>query len=254
MDETLPDVVVATDPEVPTTFLQLDGPGPARICLRQVSPTDFKLLEGFRYESGDDRWEVRPADLPDTDLASIPQLMGWFANSYGRHSLAALLHDHLVRNGERLDPPVPRHHADDVFLRSLDELGVPFVRSRIMWAAVVSATRWKQLRTSPAMALWSLAALVGIFVLVSSVLAGELMLLIAALVAPIPFAALWGRRDFRAGLVGGYTLWFLALPTIVNFVFYMLYAAAERVVQVCRRVRPPKDLPPPAGPPPFKDR
>lgn len=255
-------VVVAADPQAadrrgaptPTTFWRLDAAQPARIRLQQVSPTDFKLLEGFRYDGRGGAWEVHPGDLPDTDLASIPRLLGWFANSYGRHTFAALLHDHLVRNGHRLDPEVPRHEADDVFLDALEDLGVPYLRSRIMWAAVVARTRWKKVSTSPAMVLWALAAVVGILVLVWSVVAGEPLVAMAAALAPVPFAALWGRRDFRAGVAGGYTLWFVGLPTLVNLVFYWAYAVVEQLVRLGRLLRPPVDLPHPTGPPSFKDR
>lgn len=252
----MPVTIVVEPLSVPETtpFTRLDASEAALISLQQVSPTDFKLLEGFRYDGQGGRWEVRPDNLPDTDLASIPRVIGWFANSYGRHTLAALLHDHLVRNGDKLDPKVKRHEADDVFLHALDELGVPFVRARIMWAAVVSATRWKERRTTLAMALWSLAAAVGCAVLFWSVLAGEPLVFLAGLVAPIPFAALWGRRDFKAGIAGGYSLWFMAIPTIINFVFFVIYAGVEQITQRLRLIRPPKDLPRPTGPPSFKNR
>ena len=33
-----------------------------------------------------------------TDLASIPQFMRWFDDTYGRHTLAAIIHDRLIRD------------------------------------------------------------------------------------------------------------------------------------------------------------
>src|SRR3954454_4050222 len=34
-----------------------------------------------------------------TDLASIPPFMRWFVNSYGKHTLAAIIHDRLITDG-----------------------------------------------------------------------------------------------------------------------------------------------------------
>ena len=39
--------------------------------------------------------DKRPEEL-ETDLASIPTFMRWFVNTYGLHTLAALLHDNLI--------------------------------------------------------------------------------------------------------------------------------------------------------------
>jgi hypothetical protein len=110
----VPDEAALAAIEAPPPFRRVHSDELARVVLQQVSATEFHLKEGFRYVGRAGTGTVLPDDLPDTDLASIPRLMGWFANSYGKHTLAALLHDHLVRNGERLDAPVPRHRADNV--------------------------------------------------------------------------------------------------------------------------------------------
>lgn len=224
------DATVVAEVAAPPVFRCLDSDDPARIVLHQVNPREFELVEGFRYQGRAGTQTVLPEDLPNTDLASIPRLLGWFANSYGTHTLAALLHDHLVRNGTRLDPPVARHRADDVFRTALGELGVPYLRSLIMWSAVVLATRWKSsLAARLAMAAWMAAALAGIATLAWT-LAARHPLLVVPLLAPVPFALLWSRREFAAGVIGGYTLWFITLPTVINFVAYGAYWIIEVTV------------------------
>lgn len=228
---------VAEATTVMPPFRQLESDDPARIVLEQVNGNQFKLLEGFRYDGRAGTWTVLPEDLPTTDLASIPRAMGWFAGSYGVHTLAALLHDHLVRNGGRLDPPVPRYQADEVFRDALDDLGVNQLRSRIMWAAVAFATRWRSSwPAAAAMSLWVIGAVLGIAMVVTALIVGDLSLLIAAIVAPAPFSILWGRRELWVGLVGGYTLWFIALPTLFGALAYALYQLAELVFRLLYRI------------------
>lgn len=240
---------------VAAVFRRLDGDGHASILLRQISPREFELVEGFRYQGRQGTWEVHPEDLPNTDLASIPRFLSWFVTTYGRHTLAALLHDHLVRNGPQLRPPVPRHLADDVFRDALDELGVPYLRSRIMWSAVTFGTRWRSsLGSRLALVVWLLAAASGIAALVAGIVTGTLLLLAAALVAPLPAAVLWGRRELLAGVVGGYTLWFAILPALFSLIVYALYMAAEVVAQRMRRLIRPRGLPEPGGPPSYSNR
>ena len=86
-------------------FLRPDGPGTPDIVLKQVGPNLFQLLQGFRYQVPHGPLHVvpphdpsLPATAPDnsTDLASVPFWLWWFVASHGRHTPAALLHDHLV--------------------------------------------------------------------------------------------------------------------------------------------------------------
>ena len=123
---------------MPGRFTSVDGFASARVVVEQRSDTAFVLREGFRYRNDEEDLDftVLPDDLPETDLASVPWFLRWFVPAYGRHSLAALLHDHLVENGDRLTPRVSRVRADEIFLQALEELGVPTLRRHLMWAAV----------------------------------------------------------------------------------------------------------------------
>jgi hypothetical protein len=230
-------------------FRQLDRDLMARIVLLQKDTTNFALIEGFRYAGAAGSWTVQPADLQNTDLASVPRFLGWFASRYGRHTLAALLHDYLVRNGQRLDPKVTRAEADDVFRVALDELDVAFVRARIMWSAVTLATRWQESWAARlGIGLWMVAAVAGIVGLVMGAVMLDPVLFGLAALAPLPFALLWSRRQCWAGVYAGYTLWLIALPALVNLAAYGIYALTERVVRWARKLRPvnrSKDLPDP---------
>lgn len=78
--------------------------------------------------------QVTAAKLGETDLASIPFFLRWFAAGYGRHTAAALLHDQLRHTEET--PKVSRAESDRIFRAAMRELGVPLVRRLIMWSAV----------------------------------------------------------------------------------------------------------------------
>jgi hypothetical protein len=220
-----------------SAFTCLDSDEPARIVLRQIDAMRFELVEAFRYHGPSGTWEVRPSDLADTDLASIPLFLSWFVSRYGRHTLAALLHDHLVRNGADLEPPVARHKADEVFLEALRALDVPYLRGLIMWAAVTFGTRWRSgWAVRAALMAWVVGAAAGIVTVGWGVMTLDPWLVLVAAVAPLPAAVLWGRKELRAGVVGGYTLWLVAVPALLNVIAYGVYAMAERVVRRLRIV------------------
>jgi len=254
-------VVTAVSPALsalsgPVAFTRIDSGEPARIVLRQTDSTHFELVEGFRYSGAAGSWVVTPADLPETDLASIPQFLSWFVSRYGNHTLAALLHDHLVHSGMRLEPPVSRPAADDVFLQALTELEVPYLRSRLMWSAVTLATRWRSSAGARvALGVWMLAAAAGIVALVWGLVTVDPTLVALAVLAPIPAALLWGWRQRGAGLLGGYMLWMLALPAALNIAVYTAYSMAERVIRRVRLlVRPATKKGQVAHPPPYSAR
>ena len=63
------------------------------------------------------------------------------------------------------------------------------------------------------------------------------MLVLVAVVAPIPFALLWGRQ-WTAGLIAGYSFWIVVLGFTPSWVAYQLYRLAELIVQLVTRRRP----------------
>lgn len=77
-----------------------------------------------------------------TDFASVPRAFVWFLPRYGRYTKAAILHDHLW--GREVPHTISRVEADGIFRQAMRQLGVPFLRRWIMWAAV----RWGALVTT----------------------------------------------------------------------------------------------------------
>lgn len=178
-------------------FESLAGHVPARVVLEQVSDRSFKLLEGFRYvdvEGG--VHEVHPQDLRCTDLASVPRPFRWFVGTHGRHTLAALLHDHQVRrlpNEPRTGYSYRRTEADDRFLEMLWSLGVPWIRRNLMWGAVHTATRllhhlWL---ARVALGVWFASSVYGTGTLFVAARDRDAGLAVVALLAPLAGALLW---------------------------------------------------------------
>ena len=82
-----------------------------------------------------------PSDV--TDMASIPPFMRWFVNNYGRHSLAAIIHDRLITDGAPNSGVLGSDSLSDCFFREMMGVaGVPWLKRWIMWSAVAMRTRW----------------------------------------------------------------------------------------------------------------
>jgi hypothetical protein len=114
-------------------FTDIDGHSKPRLQLEQTGSSSFSVLRGFHYTvpgPGGATYEVDSGQ--DTDLASVPFFLTWFIRSYGRYTLAAVLHDYLWR--KRKD--VPLRTANHVFRMAMYDLKVPFIRRWIMWAGV----------------------------------------------------------------------------------------------------------------------
>jgi hypothetical protein len=105
------------------------------VDVREVDDRTWEILRPLIYHGKVDEFVVPEHER--TDFASVPRVFVWFLPPYGRYTKAAILHDHLWRVAvpsgvtSRLD-------ADGIFRQAMRELGVPFLRRWIMWAAV----RW----------------------------------------------------------------------------------------------------------------
>ncbi|MBI2709136.1 MAG: DUF1353 domain-containing protein [Actinobacteria bacterium] len=221
---------------------------PARFLVEQIDDADFGIPPegGFRYDGVDGEVvEVTAATLPSTDFASIPPFMSWFVSRYGRHTPAALVHDVLVVEGM---PFADRVAADRTFLRMLDALDVPPVRSRLMWSAVSLATRWRgPLRARVGVVCWGLSAAAGLVLLGYGIREGRPGPVVVALVGPALGAVFWGRQ-YVAGLIGGYAVPFVVVPAATSWLGYRTYWIAEQAVRLIHGALPhvePGELPPP---------
>jgi Protein of unknown function (DUF1353) len=224
-----------------------------RFVLRQVTDTSFELTEAFIYRPGprEEQILVDSTALPTTDLASIPWFVSWFVSRHGRHTPAALVHDSLVYKARKENDIARRAAADLVFRDALDELSVPPVRGRIMWAAVTLGTRWHRgLGHKIALVIWMIAAAVGTWAVLRGVWTGQLDLILAGTVAPVLGAVLWGRQ-YSAGLVASYALFFIGLPVLTCVIGYGVYWVIEQAVRLLRKPLKHNRGRPLPGPTPF---
>lgn len=222
-------------------FFDGDGEEPARFVLRQVDDDRFVVEEPFVYDDGVTSLRVPRSVGVATDLASIPFFMAWFVPVNGRHTPAALVHDTLLegirvslRSGDVTASEAARLRcvADDVFLAAMASTGVPLLRRGLMHAAVTMASRWTRSGWSrSALVLWALGSVVGSAMLVASVVTGWWWVTVIAMLAPIPASLLWGRSNWRAGLLAGYGAWLIGLPALATAVGYGAYWLAEQSVR-----------------------
>lgn len=93
------------------------------------------VTSGFGYDVGEegssDRIEV-PQGM-ETDFASVPRAVWWFAAPWGKHGHAAVVHDAGYWLQHR-----SRKEYDEIFLEGMGVLGVSPIKRRIMYLAV----RW----------------------------------------------------------------------------------------------------------------
>jgi hypothetical protein len=233
-------------------YFAADGSAP-QFALRQVTDSTFELTEAFVYRPQAPRAEVAVniKTLPATDLASIPWFASWFVSRHGRHTPAALVHDCLVYGSRQRRDIAGRAAADLEFRAALDELQVPPVRSRVMWAAVTFGTRWHtDWVRRITLVVWLVAVVVGTSVFTAGMFTRQTLLVLGAAVAPLLGASLWGRQ-YVAGLVAAYALLFIGVPALACVVGYGVYWIVEQLVRLLRTVpkrNRDKTLP---GPPSF---
>lgn len=191
--------------------------------------------EEIARQQVDDARTFRTIENP-TDLASIPPFMRWFENSYGAHTLAAILHDELIVDEPDGGALGSDTMADSFFREMMRTAGVPWLKRWIMWTAVAVRSRWAAGGARRILlAIWIVLALAGIAAFVDAV--GALVwdwphpfdagLMIAiAVVLPFASAPLWGKQ-YGASLVAAIAaLWILPAAVIALFA-YLVYSVLE---------------------------
>lgn len=104
-------------------------------------PEQWVLHDNCIYQSelyGDDGNPVKVTIYAGfvTDLASIPRIFRFLIIKNGRHRAAAIVHDYLCRLG--LD--FSRITADKIFYEAMKVCKVPWLRRKLMYAAVRTNT------------------------------------------------------------------------------------------------------------------
>lgn len=180
----------------------------------------------------DDARTFTPTTENPTDMASIPRYMRWFENTYGAHTLAAIIHDELIVNVPNAGELRSDTLSDRFFREMMRSAGVPWLKRWIMWAAVALRSRWAAggLRRA-SVCLWVALAVTGIASFVDAVGAWLFgwghpidvwLLVLIALLLPFASAPLWGRQ-YGASLIAAIAaLWILPAAAFgaLGFVIY----------------------------------
>lgn len=162
--------------------------GGSVVDVEQIDDQDWKLLRDIKYEGYRDLFEIPVGEK--TDFASVPRIFVWFLPRYGRYTKAAILHDYLWRN--RVPKGMSRLDADGLFRQAMRELGVPFLRRWLMWAAVRWAALFKKdgrrewIKEAPRVVLMTLLGLIFISLPVVPILASLVLFYIAEWICWIP--------------------------------------------------------------------
>ncbi len=132
------------------------------VLVEQIDDENWMLQRALTYAGRSEIFDVPVRQ--ETDFASVPRIFVWFLPRYGRYTKAAILHDYLWRVRAK-NGTLDYVDADGIFRRAMRELGVPFMKRWIMWAAVRWGALFKPngrkgwLRESPRVFLVSAVAL-----------------------------------------------------------------------------------------------
>lgn len=188
----------------------------------------------------DEARTFRPREDNPTDLATIPRFMRWFENPYGRHSLAALIHDEHITEVTNGGPLGSDTLSDQFFRHMMNASGVPWLKRWILWAGVAARSRFVAggLRRW-SMMLWVALCGIGLASAVDALGAwvwdwpaplDPWLLLLFAAALPIVAAGLWGEQ-WGASLVFAVAAFWIVPAGAFAGLGYLVYAALERLAR-----------------------
>jgi len=184
----------------------------------------------------EDARKFSPSEENPTDLASIPRYMRWFETAYGKHTLAAIIHDNLIvpkpNGGALADDTL----SDRFFREMMRAAGVRWLKRWIIWSAVALRSRWAVggLRRF-AVAAWVVLAVIGLTSFVWAIGTGSGLwrssipaaaFLLVALVLPFAAAGLWGKQ-YGGGVVAAMAGLFILPAAILAGAGYTVYMFLE---------------------------
>ena len=175
------------------------------------------------------------AHVEPTDLASIPQFMRWFTNSYGVHTLAAIIHDRLIREKPNAGALGSDTLSDRLFRYMLEAAGVPFFKRWIMWTAVAMRSRWAAgARRQATLIVWLALATFGLSLGWYAAFHTNGVLFLIAAILPGVSAPLWGKQ-WGASLVAAVAVPWILPAAAVGAGGYCVYAVLEKIIEVARK-------------------
>ncbi|MBM7276593.1 DUF1353 domain-containing protein [Gordonia rubripertincta] len=253
----------------PFSGFEIDDPtGRGSVRMIQVDDRQFLVLNTFRYSNRgveedlthrlirggmtaeraraavDEARTFVPREDNPTDLASVPRFMRWFEDSYGRHTLAAMIHDELITDTVNSGALQSDTLSDRFFREMMRTSGVPWLKRWLMWSAVALRTRWVAggyRRLS--IVLWLLLSIVGITATIGS--AGALLFdwpwsvsspgwsLAVALLMVFIAAPLWGRQ-WAASLIAAVGALWLVPAAAVTGLAWLVYRVLEAIARTLR--------------------
>ncbi|MBK8448067.1 MAG: DUF1353 domain-containing protein [Micropruina sp.] len=159
---------------------------------------------------GDQRWLAITS--ADTDLASVPGMLWGLLASYGRHTLAVLVHDRLCAEADKATASrrfVARSAADEVFHRALrdpdrPDFQAPWFRSLVLWSGVSLDRYWRLNRAGFAVLIAAIlgAWLAALWLLQSLPGPGQPVAAIVLLVTGLALLGVAGVADVRLKSAG----------------------------------------------------
>jgi hypothetical protein len=216
------------------TSFEFADPGVRERLLRAVVRSGRSSTEAARMVDDACTYTSQDTVDDDTDLASIPPFMRWFVNSYGTHTLAAIIHDTLIGAPANSGALGSDTLADQFFREMMRCAGVPWLKRWIMWAAVAMRTRWAAggyRRVT--LVLWGLLATAGISAFAWGAATQSWTLLVVAAVMPFVAGVLWFRQ-YGASLVAAVAALWILPPALLAAAGYLVYRVLERAASAAR--------------------
>lgn len=248
---------------VPTSGFKVSGPD-GSVPLIQIDQSRFIVTAAFEFDhpatvddlvgrmiaggasesdarsAVDDARTYVPENAGPTDLASIPSFLRWFENAYGSHTLAAIIHDRLIRDEPNSGVLRSDALADRFFRLMMQDAGIPWLKRWIMWAAVALRSRWAARGWRRlAIGAWLLLALTGIAAFINAVGAAAfdwpapappVLLAAFSAVLPVASAPLWGRQAAASMVAAVAALWILP-AAVFGLIGYGIYSVLESLTR-----------------------
>jgi hypothetical protein len=114
----------------------------SELSIHAAGPTTWRLLAPLIWTGTQGDTYIVPVGF-ETDFATVPRFLHWLVLPYGAYTRAAVLHDYLIDERINADDPrmrVTSRDTDGIFRRVMADLGVPWAKRWIMWAAVRAAS------------------------------------------------------------------------------------------------------------------